>query len=253
MRGRRLLCRRPPASLLLDTVTVVGRSLTRVDQLSKDPSSWEYEDNNGTAAVLTWTGDVLYGHINMGEGDSFVIEPTGDSNMVVLKEEDTSAWKDDEEQEEEDRAAAMRDAVPLAPHLVEQGRADTTTIATFTVTVYVTKTFKKKTSNYELFIQQVIDETNQGYINSGAKIRIALHCIQETDIADGQKTATMLSQLRSLGSFNEVRKSADTAILLANKLPDYCGMNAFDVISSGGTLGVVAKSCALGYLSLIHI
>jgi len=245
------------SSLLLDHITVVGKTLSRVNQLSENPESWEYEDNNGTSAVLTWTGDEMYGHINAyGQGNMFVIESTKTDKMLVLKEMDTSTWAEDDD---DDQEVEMRDAIAAAPHLVEQGLADRTNrIATITVTVYVTRTLKRAVRNLELFIQQVIDETNQGYINSGALIRIALHCILLTDIADGQSDSDTLKQLEALGSYrdnyNGVRKSADTAILLVKqfKRPTACGLNNFDSFRYGRTLGVVKKSCALGYYSFGH-
>lgn len=258
------------SSLLLDHITVVGKTLSKVNQLSEDPESWEYEDNNGTEAVLTWMGDEMYGHINLGHGNMFVIEPTMTAKMLVLKEEDTSTWEDGDDAVEEE--VEMRDAVAPAPHLVEQGLADRTTmravetnappdpdlvrkgkedktkLATFTVTVYITKEFKRKVANPKLVIDGMIAMTNQGYINSGALIRIALHCIQETNIGDGQSLSKTLQDFTNLGPAAYIRKSADTALLLVYKFMSGCGKNNFDQIGSGKTLGVSSKECEKNYV-----
>ena len=44
--------------------------------------------------------------------------------------------------------------------------ADTRTIVTYTVKVYYTPQFAATTADIDGFIDQVIQETNQGYINS---------------------------------------------------------------------------------------
>jgi hypothetical protein len=51
------------------------------------------------------------------------------------------------------------------------------------------------------------------------------------------------------GDFNTLHKSADIAMLMTNG-GDACGIAYLDVVTSGQTLGVVAKSCATGYYSL---
>ena len=43
---------------------------------------------------------------------------------------------------------------------------DTTTIVTYTVKVYYTPQFEAHTSDIKGFVDQVVQETNQGYINS---------------------------------------------------------------------------------------
>ena len=59
----------------------------------------------------------------------------------------------------------------------------------------------------------------------------------------------MLIMIFDQASLNEVRKSADAAILLVNGFSSAgaCGVNWFDTISSGQTVGTVRKGCALGY------
>ena len=51
-----------------------------------------------------------------------------------------------------------------------------------------------------------------------------------------------------------MRRSADTTILLVNTFSSSgsCGVNWFNTISAGQTIGTVSKSCALGYYSFGH-
>ena len=58
--------------------------------------------------------------------------------------------------------------------LLSEGRTDRDTMVDFTVTVYYTSKFKQSTADPQTFIDQVLAETNQGYINRSAR----LHCDQ---------------------------------------------------------------------------
>ena len=101
----------------------------------------------------------------------------------------------------------------------------------------------------------MIAETNQGYINSNIPIRAKIHCILESDIADGLPADVTLAKFkRSQFSLNKVRRSADAAILLVNTFSNsgVCGVNYFNTIFSGNTVGTVRKGCALGYYSFGH-
>ena len=40
----------------------------------------------------------------------------------------------------------------------------------------------------------MIAETNQGYKNSQVALKVRLHCIQQSDVADGQDSSTTLEQ-----------------------------------------------------------
>ena len=49
-------------------------------------------------------------------------------------------------------------------------------------------------------------------------------------------------------------RSADAAVLLVSSYsaPGVCGLNYFNTVTSGNTLGTVRKGCALGYYSFAH-
>ena len=58
---------------------------------------------------------------------------------------------------------------------------------------------------------------------------------------------------KSKSSYHCLR-SADAAILMVNSFSNsgVCGVNYFNTIRSGNTLGTVRKGCALGYYSFGH-
>ena len=74
---------------------------------------------------------------------------------------------------------------------------DTTTVYTVSVVVYYTSDFKAVTSNYESYIAQQITETNTGYQNVAAPVRVRLHCAIEVS-GSGLESADSATRLASL-------------------------------------------------------
>ena len=220
----------------------------------RDHHSSIYKNSKGSSGVLTYTKQTLYGNFELSSGQDFKIESLNGLTHVVWAEVDQSVWKD------ELSPLAIEPDTEILPHmrmeeLLAKGRADTETIVEFSITVYYTKEFKAATADPKTFIEQVITETNQGYINSEVPIRAKLHCAVESDISDGLDASTTLEQFkRSQYNLNRVRKSADATILLVNQYSSsgVCGVNYFNTISSGNTVGTVRKGCALGYYSFGH-
>ena len=112
--------------------------------------------------------------------------------------------------------------------------------------------FKMSTSDPGAFIDQLIAETSEGYINSGVPLRVKLHCVLETDIPDGLPPAATLRLFTLKKSrLSSLRVSADTAVLLVNSYSPgsaSCGLAWFNSWSRGQTLATVRKTCALGQL-----
>jgi len=250
-----------PSALQLETITVVGKTFTRALKLGED--AWEYKDSMGEPAVLYWSGDDrMFGHITTGS-NIFTIVPVA-GGMLLLKEEDTSLWNEDEDDDiidEDDgddkdynlkkklyELSSMRDN--MDKHLRDKGLEDQTTIAHITITVYMSKKFKEETDNYTGWIKYAVELTNDGYVDSDVKMWMDIHCIVPTplDIDPPTERRDALDQFTEKGSewnkFNELRKSADTAILMVSDSElGGCGVNWGNVINKGKTLGVVAKSC----------
>jgi hypothetical protein len=206
----------------------------------------------GDGAVLTYRGGALYGRAELGRVE-YRFECAGHGSVFV-SELDPNAGGEGEEMEEEEEAEDL-------PHfgqkrlgqLMALGRADSSGIAEYTVTVYYTSGVADSTQDIQTFVEQVIAETNEGYANSGVPMRVKLHCLLRTQIPDRLDSKQTVRLLRhSQPDVDTVRRSADAAILLVQ---DYnrgrsCGVAYFDSIRSGRTFGTVRKGCALGYFRL---
>ena len=118
--------------------------------------------------------------------------------------------------------------------------------------MYYTPQFAATTADIQGFVDQVIQETNQGYINSKVPLRAKLHCTEQATINDVSSSRTMLLQFQTMkGDSTTLRGTADAAVLLVNSF-SACGIGYLNTIRSGITLSVTEKSCALGYYSFGH-
>ena len=156
---------------------------------------------------------------------------------VVWSEIDQSQFKDVEpKMEAED---AMEVDIMRTDSLVRdliRGAEDKSSVVEYSITVHYTREFREVTADPLTFIDQVIAETNQGYINSGVPIRAKLHCAMESDIADGEPAEITLQKFKqSQDSLHLVRRSADASILLVNSFSSrgVCGVNYFNTLASG--------------------
>ena len=194
----------------------------------------------------------VYGHAQLDDDSSYVIEFCGEDGHV-LKELDVenlgeNVGFNDVMEDEEQTTSASR--VKRSAY-IERAKRDTTTIVTYTVKVYYTPQFAASTSDIDGFIDQVIQETNQGYINSRVPLRVRAHCSEQATIND-QNGSGILTAFRNMkGSTAALRGSADSAALLVNRF-NYCGIGYLNTIGSGATVSVTLKSCALGYYSFGH-
>ena len=125
---------------------------------------------------------------------------------MVWVQIDQSMFHDIEPRLEEADTALVPDL--RQQELEARGKVDTSTIVEFTITVYYTEEFKKTTADPLTFIDQVIAETNQGYINSGIPIRARLHCVIQSDIRDGLPAHITLAAFKqSQQSLRALRRS----------------------------------------------
>merc|ERR1719322_75746 len=139
---------------------------------------------------------------------------------------------------------------------------DRNDIVTYSVMVYYTAEFAAITPNIRDYVDQVIAETNQGYINSLIPVRIKLHCTELAPIEevwDGSDMLTNFIRMKE-GSYDEtrfsskyaaLRNTADSAVLLIKDF-EYCGIGYVGTYANGFTFSVSIKSCALGYLTFGH-
>ena len=128
-----------------------------------------------------------------------------------------------------------------------------TSVVTYTVMFYYTTEFAEITPDIPGYIDQLLAETNQGYANSEVPLEVTKHCIEAADIDEMEDSIEMLTAFRYMkNTVTRLRHSADAAILLVKDLKNSCGIAYLNQMSTGYTLSVVQKSCALGYYSFGH-
>ena len=203
-----------------------------------------YYVNKYVDAVLSVNRGHVYGHMQLDDGDSYVVEYCG-NGIHVLKQLDGEKLEDRHREEDED-LSSYRD---FQPENIE----DTTTLVTYSIKVYYTPSFAAVTADIEGFLEQVIQETNQGYINSNVPLRASALCIEEATIDDMPNAGEMLNAFTNMkGTLENLRDSADVAVLLVEDLSDYAGIGYTNTISTGKTVSVVTKGSALGYYTFAH-
>merc|ERR1719481_36439 len=224
-----------------------------------------HDDNNGTEATFTRgkskEGDLkLIGNVEYWDGRDFTLEPCSSfPGCHVWMEMDVEQFVDlptesvPVEEEEEDMRYALLNRKTADPALLQQGKDDSTTIVTYSVMFYYTKEFAKVTPDIPLYVEQVVAETNQGYINSNIPLRVKAHCIEEADLHDQQSGGDMLGKFKYYkgGYKGDLLNSADAAALLVEDF-SVCGIAYFNSFMWGESVSTSQKSCALGYYTFGH-
>ena len=215
--------------------------------------------------MLTFRNKTIYGSVELSEekGD-YMLETVQTTEEEEEREEYNVVWAQLDYEDWEDESEVEEGLQPDQPEidqergdwLVAQGEADTESVVEYSVTVYVTTQFLLTTRDPAAFIEQLVAETNQGYINSDVPLRARLHCILESSVPDGLPPAVTLRMFTtSQANLNKLRNSADVAILLVNNFSEgtkNCGVNWFNAWTRGQTIGTVRKTCAQGYFSFGH-
>ena len=203
---------RLPTGDLLVFRFVLRQYNTTMGQSHHTDLSLVYEGEAGAEGVLTYTKETgaVYGTFELG-GSTYKMESLETLTHVVWVQIDQSVFQDIEPRLEEAEAELLPDM--RQQQLEARGKADTSTIAEFTITVYYTEEFRKTTADPLTFIDQVIAETNQGYINSGIPIRARLHCVIQSDIRDGLPAHITLAAFKqSQQSLKALRRSPLTIL-----------------------------------------
>jgi len=208
----------------------------------------------GVEAVFSYRGGNVMGNIDYEFGGDFVLEPCSlFTGCHAWKEEDKEGFEDGEGVEApvapgQRSLAADRSADALR----QQGIDDDTTIVEYSVKFYYTIDMAEATEDIELYMDQVVAETNQGYIDSKIPIRIKMFCIEALPIRDIEDGSDMLSTFASYkGTDDALRGSADAAALILLDF-EYCGIGYVDTWRNGWTITAQTKGCALGYYTMGH-
>ena len=231
-----------------ESITLAGIVVDHVSNIA--PNGRVYTNSDGDEAIVTYnptTGNV-FGTFKTSTGKSFAIEKCGGGYTWI--EFDVVSFKPDTAIRSRARSRGVFDF--KADQLQAKSAADNVTASTYSVMFYYTPEFAAITSDIPGFIDQVLAETNQGYANSGVPLTVTRFCIEAATINDIQDTSTFLSAFTNMkNSISELRNSADAAVLLSVDF-NSCGVAWLNTISSGDTVSICQKSCALGYFSFGH-
>ena len=212
------------------------------------PNGYVYQNPAGDEAVITFnkkTGN-MFGSFKTTNGRSFAIEKC--SSGHTWREFNVNSFKADSAVEVEMKEATQRKVSELR----KLGAEDTTTPATYSVMFYYTADFQAITSDIPGYIDQVLAETNQGYANSQIPLTVTRFCIEAATINDIQDTGDFIDAFANMkSSADALRNTADSAALLSVDF-NSCGVAYLNTISSGWTISICQKSCALGYFSFGH-
>jgi len=208
--------------------------------------SYHYVGDN-SEVVFTYNpiSDSLYGHVSTLDGRSFVVENCGQDGHV-FKEIDIANIGEDVAVVDETGGQQI-DYDSNQPEMEQGG-------ATFSVKFYYTPEFAEATADIDGFLDQVLSETNQGYMNSGVNLTITKHCSELATVSDGTDSYDTFDAFKTMkGDVAMLRGTADVAALItSNTVGNICGLGSLNVIASGNTVSLTAKPCALGYYSFGH-
>ena len=208
-----------------------------------EPNGYVYKTNKGDEAVITHNprSGNTFGSLKTNDGRSFALEKCETVN--VWKEFDVAKFKPDE---------FVSTNLPNRMLRSKHTSKDNTTQVTYSVMFYYTPEVAASTADIPGFIDQVLAETNQGYINSQIPITVTSFCIEQASINDIASPSTALSAFANMkSSLAELRNTADAAALIVNSF-DACGIAYLATYNSGLTVSVTAKGCAVGYFSFGH-
>merc|ERR1719328_29174 len=222
-------------SLDASTVAFMGATLDFLDQPGDNTYTFSSEDGAEASFTVDLDLDVVWGHVQLSDGRDFIIEPNLDNcdGCHVVIEENEEAFPQDNVEDlpsldnEETRSNVAA--------LLEKGKSDSTTVVTYTIMLYYTPEARHSVDDMRTLAEDMIAKTNQGYMNSQIPLRAKLHCMEETKKPEAHFTkgsGHMLNVFAMyLGGGNNLRRSADAAVLLVKDASPMCGWGA--VISDG--------------------
>ena len=87
---------------------------------------------------------------------------------------------------------------PLQAEGLQRALTDNTTTVSYSVMFYYTRDFAKITADIAGYVDQLLAETNQGYVNSEVPLLVTKHCISPASLSDIPDTITMLNNFAEM-------------------------------------------------------
>ena len=150
-------------------ITVKGITLEFSTEVP--PMGLAYKNDKGDEAVFTYAKEKqhLFGNIYTADGKTFEIERCQSTH--VFREVKSNIYKD----RVDDVKLLTQHEHLQSPNYTE----DKTTIATFSLMFYYTKSFEEVTPNIEGMVLQALALTNMGFMNSKIPVIAKLFCIEK--------------------------------------------------------------------------
>ena len=192
-----------PTNLSKKKITLKGIQLTFSNFV--EPNGYDYKSSQGDEAILSFNKETgnMFGSLTTHEGRSFAIEKCHHGH--VWKEFNVSSFGEDTLIDEgENRNIFEARKIPT----------DMETIVTYSVMFYYTPEFAAATADIEGYIDQVIDETNEGYINSLIPLRVKKFCTELASYSDKDVWEATGKFRYMNGKVENFTKTADAGALL---------------------------------------
>jgi len=223
--------------------------------VSRDESNAVFQTASDASgeAIFTWSGSNVVGSVHH-DGDSWQLQGCGENCYLWIKY--GSNWPEEGEVEFIETSSRVSSASDASfTELLAQGRSDSNQIVDYSVMIWYTPQFKESFISdvqFDIFIEKLFTETNQGYKNSRIPVRAVKHDVKQhptlTDIRDSKR---LLYAFRNSMSKSDLLNCADSAVLLV-KDTKACGYGFVNTVFSCNTFSITKKSCATGYFSFGH-
>lgn len=233
-------------SLALDIVRMEERSASDYSWFGNSSSTQEQ-------AVLVVQDNEVYGTLRSA-GQLFRVRPLDGGLHALIRVDETKFPPEhppEFESMEKDTRQIMSEQVPDS---FDTGDA----CSEYNAIIAYTSGAKAQVGNIDALIQLAIDETNQGYANSGVNTKIKLAHKYQTNYTESANMATDRDRFRikNDGIMDEVHSkrdqyAADVALLMT-KSGNYCGIASAIGATEETAFAVVGQNCATGYYSFAH-
>ena len=237
----------PGQKMPLDVVRVEQRSASDYSWFGS--SSTQAEDE----AILVIQDDQAYGNIR-SDGQLYRVRPLDGGLHVLIRVDETKFPPEHPPEFEEMERDTERDVRGQMPAVDAMQDACTE----YTAVIAYTAGAKSQAGNIDALIQLAVDETNQGYTNSGVNTRIKVAHKYQTSYTESTSMTTDRNRFRDKddGFMDDVHSkrdeyAADVALLITQN-GDYCGIAAGIGATAATAFAVVGQNCATGYYSFAH-
>ncbi|WP_035059122.1 M12 family metallo-peptidase [Andreprevotia chitinilytica] len=205
--------------------------------------------------ILTQRGENLFGSVHVN-GQLYRIQPVGDGEHAIVKVDATQL-----PQGGDDEVYAPPEAIEPAPKPLL--KSTSSAMSTVRVLILVTSEAARKIGpDLDGFVTQMFAEANQGFANTGAKIRLENAGVFLADYTEpkpytttsfGDTLSALKDKSTALGARAQSLRAehrADLVSLLADNSA-YCGL-AYVEASVNSAVSMVKSTCAIGNYSFAH-